>query len=119
MVRHQQKIYIPEQGDLVWLEFNPQTGHEQSGLIPALVISPSAYNNKVGLALVCPITSKIKAYPFEVILPDKLKVKGAILSDQIKSLDWQARKAKFIAKAPLETVNDVIAKIKTIITLAH
>lgn len=114
-----EKIYIPEQGDLVWLEFNPQAGHEQSGLRPALVISPTVYNSKVGLALICPITSKIKAYPFEVILPDKLKVNGAILSDQIKSLDWRARKAKFIAKAPLEIVNDVIAKIKTIITIAQ
>ena len=117
MVIHQRKTYIPEQGDLVWIEFNPQAGHEQSGLRPALVISPTAYNNKVGLALMCPITSKIKEYPFEVILPDKFKIKGAILSDQIKSLDWHARKAKFIAKAPLETINDVIAKIKTIITL--
>ncbi len=117
MVAHQLKTYIPEQGDLVWIEFNPQAGHEQAGLRPALIISPAAYNRKVGLALICPITSKVKGYPFEVILPDKFKINGAILSDQIKSLDWQARKAKFIIKAPLEIINDVIAKIKTILIL--
>lgn len=117
MVTQQRKAYIPDQGDIVWIEFNPQAGHEQPGLRPSLIISPAAYNNKAKLALICPITSKIKGYPFEVILPDKFKIRGTILSDQIKSLDWQASKAKFIAKAPLEVITDVIAKIKTIIAL--
>ena len=80
MVARQGKAYIPERGDLVWLQFNPQAGHEQSGLRPALIISPAAYNNKTGLALMCPITSKIKGYPFEVVLPEKFKIQGAILS---------------------------------------
>ena len=80
-----------------------------------LVISPAEYNRVVGLALVCPITSKIKSYPFEVILPNKLKISGAILSDQIKSIDWRARKAKFIVKTPKTIFVDVIAKIHTII----
>lgn len=116
MVIKKSKEYVPEKGDLIWLEFNPKAGHEQSGLRPALVISPSVYNNTVGLALVCPVTSKIKGYPFEVILPNEFKVKGAILSDQIKSLDWNARRAKFIDKAPRKITHEVIAKIKTIIT---
>lgn len=110
-----QKAYIPKQGDLVWLEFNPQAGHEQAGLRPALVISPSSYNRIVGLALFCPITSKVKGYPFEVLLPDNYKIAGAILSDQIKSLDWQIRKAKFITKLPKHVTQEVIEKIQAII----
>jgi len=113
---HMDKTYIPSQGDLIWLEFNPQAGHEQSGLRPALVISPHIYNSKVGLALMCPITSQIKGYPFEVILPSKNKISGAILADQIKSLDFRIRKAKFICKAPTNVLAEVIAKIQTIIT---
>jgi len=110
------KTYIPDQGDLIWLEFNPQAGHEQAGLRPALVISPASYNGAVGLALMCPITSKIKGYPFEVILSKKFKVRGAILSDQVKNLDWRIRKAKLIAKAPDEVVREVIEKIQAIIS---
>jgi len=91
MVNKNKKIYIPDRGDIVWLEFNPQAGHEQAGLRPALVISPAAYNSLVGLALMCPITSKIKGYPFEVLIPKKFKINGAILADQIKSLDWRTR----------------------------
>lgn len=92
--------YIPERGDLVWLQFNPQSGHEQEGKRPALVISPSSYNEKVGLSLLCPVTSKVKGYPFEDIIPQDLPIEGAILSDQLKSLDWQSRKAIFICKIP-------------------
>jgi len=83
--------YIPDSGDIVWIAFNPQAGHEQAGHRPALVLSPAAYNGKVGLAILCPITSQVKGYPFEVQIPDGLKVSGAILSDQVKSLDWKAR----------------------------
>ena len=107
--------YVPERGDIVWLEFNPQAGHEQAGHRPALVVSPKAYNQKVGLALFCPVTSHVKGYPFEVVLPEKHKVSGAILSDQVKSLDWQVRNAKRIACAPTEVLEDVLAKIFTIL----
>lgn len=105
------RSYIPERGDIVWLEFNPQAGYEQAGNRPALVVSPKAYNEKVGLALFCPITSNIKGYPFEVALPEKYEVSGAILSDQIKSLDWRVRKAKRIAFAPRDVLEEVLAKI--------
>ena len=108
--------YIPERGDIVWVEFNPQTGYEQAGHRPALVVSPKAYNEKVGLALFCPITSNIKGYPFEVVLPEKHSVSGAILSDQIKSLDWQARKAKRIAGAPRDVIEEVLAKILALLS---
>lgn len=107
--------YIPERGDIVWLEFNPQAGYEQAGHRPALVVSPRAYNEKVGLALFCPVTSNIKGYPFEVILPDSHKVSGAILSDQIKSLDWRVRKAKKMASAPQDVLEEVLAKILTLL----
>lgn len=109
------KKYIPDCGDLIWLEFDPQAGHEQSGRRPALVISPSKYNQTVSLALVCPITSKSKNYPFEVNLSDDCKIKGVILADHIKSVDWYCRKAKFIAKASSQIIAETIAKIETII----
>jgi len=79
--------YIPAQGDIVWLQFNPQAGHEEAGRRPALVVSPKEYNRKVGLALFCPVTSQVKGYPFEVLLPSGLAASGAVLSDQVKSLD--------------------------------
>ena len=107
--------YTPARGDVVWLEFTPQSGHGQAGRRPAVVISPLAYNEKSGLALFCPITSQIKGYPFEVELPKGIKVKGAILTDQIKSLDWKARKAKVICKLPNEVLQEVIAKVTVLI----
>ncbi|MFO7979889.1 MAG: endoribonuclease MazF [Candidatus Aminicenantes bacterium] len=107
--------YIPERGDIVWLEFNPQTGHEQAGHRPALTVSPKAYNEKVGLALFCPVISHVKGYPFEVVLPEGHKVKGAVLSDQIKSLDWRMRKAQQIASAPRNVLEEVLAKILTLL----
>jgi mRNA interferase MazF len=110
-------MYVPDRGDIVWLEFNPQTGHEQTGRRPALVLSPRAYNQKAGLALFCPITSQVKGYPFEVIVQEKARVSGAILSDQIKSLDWKVRNAERIASAPNTVVEEVLAKIFTILGL--
>ena len=107
--------YIPNQGDIVWITFNPQAGHEQAGRRPALVLSPAAYNGKVGLAILCPITSQIKGYPFEVLIPNGLKISGAILSDQVKSLDWKARKAEFVCKLPSATFNEVVQKLSTLI----
>jgi mRNA interferase MazF len=103
--------YVPDRGDLVWLEFTPQAGSEQAGKCPALVMSPKSYNKKVGLALVCPVTSRIKGYPFEVLLPDELGVNGVVLSDQIKSLDWRARKARLIDRAPAPLIQQVTSRI--------
>ena len=107
--------YVPDRGDAVWLDFDPQSGHEQAGHRPALVISPRSYNEKVGLALFCPITSHIKGYPFEVIVPEGLKIKGAVLSDQIKSLDWRARNAKLIVKLPPNIVRDVMLRVSKLL----
>ena len=107
--------YIPEQGDAVWVTFNPQAGHEQAGRRPAVVLSPASYNRKVGLAIFCPITSQIKGYPFEVLIPNGLKVSGAILSDQVKSLDWKARQAEFACKLPPETIQEVLQKLGTLV----
>ncbi|HEY5271049.1 MAG TPA: endoribonuclease MazF [Anaerolineales bacterium] len=103
--------YVPEGGDLVWLTFNPQAGHEQAGRRPAVVLSPAAYNGKVGLALFCPITSQVKGYPFEVALPDGLPISGVILADQVKSLDWRAREVEKIAKLPDNIMKDVMTKV--------
>ena len=110
------ETYCPERGDIIWLSFNPQLGHEQAGRCPALTLSPSPYNRKVGLVLVCPVTTNIKRYPFEVQLPDELKISGAILSDQIKSFDWKTRKAEYICKVPTDIIEDVLAKIATLLT---
>lgn len=110
-------MYIPERGDIVWITFNPQAGHEQAGRRPALVLSPAAYNEKVGLAILCPITDHIKGYPFEVPIPPKMKIAGAILSDQIKSLDWKARQAELICRLPKVTLNEVLQKLLTLLSV--
>ena len=91
---------VPDSGDVVWIEMSPQIGREQRGRRPAVVLSPAAYNGRVGLAILCPITSQVKGYPFEVALPEGLAAKGAVLSDQVKSLDWNARRAKFLCRLP-------------------
>jgi mRNA interferase MazF len=107
--------YVPDSGDIVWITFNPQAGHEQAGHRPALVLSPAAYNGKVSLAILCPITSQIKGYPFEVVIPDGLEISGAILSDQVKSLDWKARKAEFSCKLPSSAFNEVVQKLSALV----
>ena len=107
--------YIPNKGDLIWLDFSPQTGHEQKGKRPAIVLSPKEYNKKTQLALCCPITSNKKGYPFEVIL-NKQKIKGVILTDHLKNLDWKIRKAKFIEKAKLKTALECLEKIIALLT---
>ena len=109
------KAYVPERGDIVWLQFNPQAGHEQSGKRPALVLSPGHYNSKVGLAIFCPVTSKIKGYPFEVVLPERFRISGAVLADQVKSLDWRARKAKKLGRLPADLLKEVFAKIRPLL----
>ncbi len=110
------RIYVPRCGDVVWLTLNPQAGHEQTGRRPALVLSPESYNGKVGLAIFCPITNQIKGYPFEVLIPEGLPVAGAILSDQVKSLDWRARNAELICILPNETISEVLQKLGTLIS---
>lgn len=107
--------YCPRRGDVIWLSFTPQAGHEQAGHRPALVVSPEPYNKKVGLALLCPITTQVKGYPFEVVIPKGYKATGAILSDQIKSLDWKARKATFLCRLPDALIADVLNKIGTLL----
>ena len=103
--------YVPNTGDLIWLTFDPQAGREQAGRRPALVLSPAAYNEKTDLALVCPISSRVKGYPFEVPLPEGLPISGVVLSDHLKSLDWKQRKAEFVARVPAEAVSDVLARL--------
>ena len=107
--------YVPERGDAVWITLNPWVGHEQAGRRPAVVLSPATYNGKVGLAILCPITNQIKGYPFEVLIPAGLAVSGAILADQVKSLDWQARRADLICTLPAVTVAEVLRKLGTLL----
>ncbi len=107
--------YTPKRGDVVWISFNPQAGHEQAGRRPAVVLSPKAYNRKVGLAILCPITNQAKGYPFEVLLPKAVDVTGVILSDQVKSLDWRVRKAEFKESLSEEVIDEVLAKLGTLL----
>ncbi|OFW01937.1 MAG: mRNA-degrading endonuclease [Acidobacteria bacterium RIFCSPLOWO2_12_FULL_59_11] len=108
--------YVPRRGDVVWLSFPPPAGHEQRERRPALVLSPAAYNGKVGLALFCPITSQSKGYPFEVVLPASPAVNGVVLSDQVKSLDWRARHAEYAGRLPAAQVLEVLAKLGTLLS---
>jgi mRNA interferase MazF len=107
--------YVPRRGDIVWLSFTPPAGHEQAGRRPALVLSPTAYNGKVGLAWFCPVTSQVKGYPFEVAIPPGGPVSGVVLSDQVKSLDWRARHAEFADRLPEAEVGDVLAKVSALL----
>lgn len=107
--------HVPDRGDLVWLTFDPQTGHEQRGRRPALALSPKAYNARVGLALFCPITSQVKGYPFEVPMPEKGPITGVVLSDQVRSLDWRARNSRLAGKAPDRVVDEVLGKLRTLV----
>lgn len=107
---------VLDRGDVVWISMNPQAGHEQAGRRPALVLSPAAYNGKVGLAILCPITGQVKGYPFEVQLPKGLPVEGVILSDQAKSLDWKTREAEFVCRLPTETVHEALLKLATLLS---
>ena len=102
--------YVPSRGDVVWLQFNPQAGHR-----PAVILSPQSYNEKVGLAIVCPITNQRKGYPFEVMLPDDLAVSGVVLADQVKSLDWRVRNATFQETLPVDVMAEILAKLATLL----
>jgi mRNA interferase MazF len=107
--------YAPDRGDLVWLDFDPQAGREHAKRRPALVLSPAKYNRKAGLMLACPITSKLKPYPFHVELPAGLPVSGVVIADQIKSLDWQARHADFIGVLDTATLDEVLARLQSLL----
>jgi mRNA interferase MazF len=102
--------YTPNRGDVVWLTFDPKAGHEQAGVRPAVVLSPKAYNERSSLIIVVPVTRQIKGYPFEVVLPSDLPVTGAVLSDQIKSVDWRARDARFICLLPATILNNILQR---------
>jgi mRNA interferase MazF len=109
-------VYVPDRGDLVWIDFDPQAGHEQAGRRPAVVLSPAHYNRRAGLALICPITSRIKDYPFEVAIPPGLPVGGVVLADQFKSLDWAARRAEFVGRLPGFALNLILSKSRSLLT---
>lgn len=109
------KVYVPDQGDLVWLDFDPQAGHEQAGRRPALVLSPKAYNQATKLMLCCPVTSRVKGYPFEVGILGSPKISGVALADQIRSMDWVARNAQFIERVPDSVLSEVAMKQKVLL----
>ena len=107
--------YVPERGDVLWLQFSPQAGHEQAGKRPAVCLSPRVYNEKTNLGLFCPVTSKQKGYPFEIPIPSDIPVKGVILSDQVKRLARNIREASFIAKLPENTLKEILDKIQLLL----
>jgi mRNA interferase MazF len=108
--------YVPDRGHIIWLDFDPQAGHEQAGRRPALVLSPARYNRLTSLVLACPITNQSKGYPYEVLIPPGLRATGVVLSDHIKNLDWAARKADYIDVLPEAQLTEVLAKISTLLT---
>jgi mRNA interferase MazF len=109
--------YVPDRGDVVWLDFTPQAGHEQSGRRPALVLSPAIYNGKSGMAICCPITNQAKGYPFEIaVVPEAgHKVTGQVLADQVRALDWKARNAKKFAEVTAQCARDVSNRIRQLL----
>jgi mRNA interferase MazF len=107
--------YVPRRGDIVWIDFDPQSGHEQAGRRPALVLSPSSYNRQVRLALFCPVTRQVKGYTWEVPVAGTRHVQGVVLADQVRNLDWQARGADFIEHAPGEVVDEVLERIAALL----
>lgn len=114
-MRQQQHPYVPERGDVVWIDFDPQAGHEQAGRRPGLVLSPAFYNGPAQLALICPLTRQKKGYPYEVDVPVGLAVSGVVLADQARSLDWKARRLSFICQLPSAVVLEVAEKLLTLL----
>ena len=112
------RSYVPDRGDLVALTFDPQAGHEQAGRRPAVVLSPAIYNAGSRLAVFAPVTNQVKGYPFEVVVPSGLAVGGAVLADQLKSLDWRAREARYIAKLPAHVLHEVLLKATALVAPA-
>jgi len=109
------RVYVPDRGDIVWLQFNPQAGHEQAGHRPALVLSPATYNLRSGLMLCCPLTTQRKGYPFEVVIQDEPPDTSVVLADQVKSLDWKVRKAVKKGTASTEVVDETLGKLQTLL----
>jgi len=112
------RVHVPDRGDLIWLDFDPQAGHEQAGRRPAVVLSPKAYNLQAGLAVVCPITSRVKGYSFEVPLPAGGSISGVILSDHVKSLDWRTRRASRAGKLSAESLEEVLHRLGVLLGLS-
>jgi mRNA interferase MazF len=109
------RTYVPDRGDIVWLQFNPQAGHEQAGHRPALVLSPASYNRLSGLMLCCPMTSQKKGYPFEVVIVDTPDHTSVVLADQVKSLDWKVRKAVKKGMAPGDVIAETLSKLQALL----
>lgn len=109
------KKYIPRRGDIVWLDFNPRTGREQAGHRPAIVISPQKFNSLSSLVFVCPITSKIKGFSFETLLPKEMQTKGVVLIHHLRSVDWKTRGINFIESAPISVIEEICAKLEPLI----
>lgn len=107
--------YVPDRGDIVWLQFNPQAGHEQAGHRPALVLSPASYNRRSGLMLCCPMTSQRKGYPFEVVIEVDTDRESVVLADQVKSLDWKVRKAVKKGTASIDAIAETLSKLQTLL----
>jgi mRNA interferase MazF len=107
--------YVPDRGDIVWLQFNPQAGHEQAGHRPALVLSPASYNRSSGLMLCCPMTSQMKGYPFEALVDDAPDRTSVVLADQVKSLDWKVRKAIKKGTAPSDVIAETLSKLQALL----
>ena len=110
--------YVPDAGDLIWLDFDPQAGREQAGRRPAIALSPAAYNDKSGLAIVCPVTKRAKGYPFEVPLPKDLAVTGVVLADHLKSVDWRARRAEKAGRAPRRVLHDIRDRLGPLLAIS-
>jgi mRNA interferase MazF len=110
-------VHIPDRGEIIWINFDPQAGHEQGGRRPAIVLSPRSYNKPSGLALCCPITNRTKGYPFEVPLPLGTPVTGVVMVDQVRNLDWRAREAAFIGTLDDETLIELMERLRPLITL--
>ena len=119
MGKNSGEAYVPRQGDVVWLDFHPQSGREQSGRRPGVVLSPRSYNGKVGIAILCPISTKVKGYPFEVLVPAGLPIHGVVLSDHVKSLDWRARQASLLCRLPESAMDEVLRKLNTLLRREH
>jgi len=109
--------YVPHRGDVVWINFDPQAGHEQGGRRPGIVLSPRSYNKPSGLALFCPVTSRAKKYPFEVPLPVDAPVAGVVLVDQLRNLDWRARQISFIGVLDEDTLVELMEKLRPLVAL--
>lgn len=109
------RSYVPDRGDIVWLQFNPQAGHEQAGHRPALVLSPASYNRRSGLMLCCPVTSQKKGYPFEVVIAVDTDRESVVLADQVKSLDWKVRKAVKKGTASIDVIAETLSKLQTLL----